>query len=78
MEYAIIMLFGLGLTALVAALLLGGGWLLRRVLPPSHALQAKLAIPKVRRSAWWVFERIELWTLLLLLAFFTVVTFVYS
>ena len=78
MEIAIITLLGLSLTVIVVALMLGGGWLLRRMLPTSHALQKKLATAQLRGTASWAVKRVELWISLFLLAFFAVATLVYS
>jgi hypothetical protein len=78
MATAVIMVLALCLAAIVAALLLGGGWVLRRMLPTSHVLQAKLGNSQLRGAALWVIERIEIWALFLVLAFFIGVTLVYS
>jgi hypothetical protein len=78
MATAALIVLVFGLAAVVAALLLGGGWLLRRMLPASHVLQAKLESSQLRGTALWVIERTELWALFLVVAFFMVVTLVYS
>ena len=78
MEIVIITLLGFGLTVIVVALLLGATWLLRKMLPTSHALQKKLATAHLHGTALWAFKRIELWISLFLLASFTVATLVYS
>ena len=78
MATAAIMVLIFCLVVLVAALLLGGGWVLRRMLPTSHVLHAKLESSQLRGAALWIIERTELWALFLMVAFFMAVTLVYS
>jgi hypothetical protein len=78
MATAAVVILVFGLAAVVAALMLGAGWLLRRMLPKSHVLGAKLKNSQLRRAGLWVIERTELWALFLLVAFFIGVTLIYS
>jgi hypothetical protein len=78
MATAAVVILVFGLAAVVAALMLGAGWLLRRMLPKSHVLRAKLKHSQLRRAGLWVIERTELWALFLLVAFFIGVTLIYS